>query len=154
MRFLPFFVVIRPGHQWRKSDVLSHQSDSSPLSRPVSLNHQLSTINSLHMETQPPLPGLDKIVKPFRFAEQPYEYKVVPLRECPTPETLLLCDTPDKAADYLRSINNQLLTVTCYGCVTPMLHFKSEKSPIKTGLVTVLRFPRGVREVCLPLSIS
>src|SRR6476469_6628266 len=42
------------------------------------------------------------LVKPFKFNSQPYEYKVVPLRECPTPETLQLCDTPDKAAEYWR----------------------------------------------------
>lgn len=42
------------------------------------------------------------VVKPFRFPPTPHEYKVTPLRECPTPENLLLCDTPDKAADYWR----------------------------------------------------
>jgi len=50
----------------------------------------------------PNLPGLDLLVKPFKFPAQPYEYKVVTLRECPTPENLLLCDTADKAADYWR----------------------------------------------------
>jgi DNA repair protein RadC len=30
------------------------------------------------------------------------EYKVVSLRECPLPESLHLCDTPDKAAEYWR----------------------------------------------------
>lgn len=28
------------------------------------------------------------------------EYKIVTLRECPTPESLMLCDTPEKARDY------------------------------------------------------
>ncbi len=42
---------------------------------------------------QPPLPGLDKIVKPFRFAPSPYVYKVVPLREARTPDQMTLCDT-------------------------------------------------------------
>jgi DNA repair protein RadC len=32
----------------------------------------------------------------------PQEYKVVSLRECPTPETLQLCDTPERAAEYWR----------------------------------------------------
>ena len=50
----------------------------------------------------PILPGLETLVQPFRFASQPYEYKVMPLRECPTPESLQLCDTPQKAAEYLR----------------------------------------------------
>jgi len=30
------------------------------------------------------------------------EFKVVALRECPLPEAMQLCDTPDKAADYWR----------------------------------------------------
>ncbi len=46
-----------------------------------------------------PLAGL---VKPFKFATTPCEYKVVALRDCPTPVALQLCDTPDKAADYWR----------------------------------------------------
>jgi len=49
----------------------------------------------------PPLPGF-QIVKPFTFPAQPYEYKVTPLRECLTPESLQLCDTPQKVADYWR----------------------------------------------------
>ena len=51
-------------------------------------------------ENTPTLPGLENIVKPFRFESQPHEYKVTPLRECPTPENLQMCDTPDKAAEY------------------------------------------------------
>jgi DNA repair protein RadC len=54
------------------------------------------------MNTTPYLPGLDELVKPFKFNAQPYEYKVVALRECPTPESLQMCDTPQKAADYWR----------------------------------------------------
>ncbi len=42
------------------------------------------------------------LVKPFKFCATPHEYKVVPLRECPTPESLQLCDTPGKAAEYWR----------------------------------------------------
>ena len=54
------------------------------------------------MNTQSVLPGLDTLVRPFKFAAQPHEYKVVPLRECPTPETMQLCDTPEAAAAYWR----------------------------------------------------
>lgn len=32
----------------------------------------------------------------------PQEFKVVSLRECPTPESLLLCDTPEQVAEYWR----------------------------------------------------
>jgi DNA repair protein RadC len=47
--------------------------------------------------------GQKSLVAPFAFpGKRPYEYKVTALRECPTPENLQLCDTPDKAADYWR----------------------------------------------------
>lgn len=54
------------------------------------------------MNTTPILPGMDSLVKPFKFPATPHEFKVMALRECPTPESLQLCDTPDKAADYWR----------------------------------------------------
>jgi len=63
--------------------------ESGLLSRPEQLN------------TTPCLPGLN-LVQPFKFPTTPYEYKVVALRECPTPDELRLCDTPQKAADYWR----------------------------------------------------
>jgi DNA repair protein RadC len=46
--------------------------------------------------------GETHLLKPFRFPGKPYEYKVTALRECPTPEDLQLCDTPDRVADYWR----------------------------------------------------
>jgi DNA repair protein RadC len=30
----------------------------------------------------------------------PHEYQIVPLRECPIPDSLQPCETPDKAMDY------------------------------------------------------
>jgi DNA repair protein RadC len=56
----------------------------------------------MNTETTPFLPGLENLAKPFRFPPTPYEYKVVALRECPTPEKLAVCDHPEKAADYWR----------------------------------------------------
>jgi DNA repair protein RadC len=32
----------------------------------------------------------------------PKEFKVIALRECPVPESMLICQTPDQAADYWR----------------------------------------------------
>ena len=52
--------------------------------------------------TTPVFPSMESLVKPFQFPASPYEYKVTALRECPTPENLQHCDTPDKAADYWR----------------------------------------------------
>ena len=39
-------------------------------------------------------------VKPFKFPPQPQEWKIVSLRECPTPADIQLCDTPEQAAAY------------------------------------------------------
>src|ERR1041385_9517708 len=78
-------------------------SPSLPVAERDGERWPLSTFSSqLFMDTTPTLPGMDELVKPFKFASQPYEYKIVPLRECPTPETMQLCDTPDKAAEYWR----------------------------------------------------
>ena len=54
------------------------------------------------MNTTAIFPGFETLVKPFKFAASPYEYRVTALRECPTPESLQHCETPDKAADYWR----------------------------------------------------
>ncbi|MCC7376095.1 MAG: hypothetical protein IT581_15660 [Verrucomicrobiales bacterium] len=43
-----------------------------------------------------------QLVKPFRFPTTPHEWKIVSLRECPNPDDMYLCDTPDRAADYWR----------------------------------------------------
>ncbi len=50
------------------------------------------------------LGGFDtqSLVAPFKFSEKPYEYKVVPLRECASPNQMHLCDTPDAAVVYWR----------------------------------------------------
>lgn len=50
----------------------------------------------------PTLSGFEALIQPFRFPPTPHEFKVMALRECPTPESLQLCDTADKAADYWR----------------------------------------------------
>src|SRR5439155_12235228 len=42
----------------------------------------------------------NNLVKPFKFPAQPQEWKIVSLRECPTPETMQQCETPDQAAAY------------------------------------------------------
>ncbi len=38
-----------------------------------------------------------------KYKPQPKEFKLVALRECPAPEEMQLCDTPDKAAAYWNS---------------------------------------------------
>ena len=40
------------------------------------------------MNTTASFPGFESLVKPFKFAASPYEYKVTTLRECPTPDAI------------------------------------------------------------------
>jgi len=46
---------------------------------------------------------INKVIKPIKFPAQPQEWKIVSLRECPTPETMQQCETPDQAAAYWRT---------------------------------------------------
>ena len=41
---------------------------------------------------------------PRRRKKQPQEWKVVSLRECPSPESLQMCDTPEKCDEYLTRV--------------------------------------------------
>jgi DNA repair protein RadC len=43
-----------------------------------------------------------KQIQPQRPRKQPAEWKIVALRECPLPETMQVCQTPQQAADYWR----------------------------------------------------
>lgn len=45
----------------------------------------------------------NSIVKPIKFPAQPQEWKIVSLRECPTPDTMQQCETPDQAAAYWKA---------------------------------------------------
>jgi len=46
---------------------------------------------------------INKVIKPIKFPAQPQEWKIVSLRECPTPENIQQCETPDQAAAYWKS---------------------------------------------------
>jgi hypothetical protein len=70
--------------------------------RPSESKNGKQTAAMVLREDTPTLPGFQQLVKPFKFASQPYEYRIQPLRECPTPENLQICDTPDQAAAYWR----------------------------------------------------
>lgn len=78
--------------------------------------------------TTPQLPGFEQlvaqIIKPFRFQSQPHEYKIVPLRECPTHPSLQLCDTPEKADEYWREHipNNPYFNPECETFVVLLLN--------------------------------
>ena len=45
----------------------------------------------------------EKPPKPKPQKSQPKEWKLVALRECPTPDEMAMCDTPEAAANYWRT---------------------------------------------------
>lgn len=47
---------------------------------------------------------MTELIQPVqkRRENHPKEYKVVALRECPVPDSIRICETPDQAADYWR----------------------------------------------------
>ncbi len=47
------------------------------------------------------LQGISPIPRPRR--KQPQEWKLISLRECPTPEQMQLCETPEGALEYWRT---------------------------------------------------
>ena len=47
------------------------------------------------------LQGISPIPRPRR--KQPQEWKLISLRECPTPEQMQLCETPEGALEYWRA---------------------------------------------------
>ena len=56
----------------------------------------MNTTENINSTPQP----LNNIVKPLKFPPQPQEWKIVSLRECPTPADIQLCETPEQAAAY------------------------------------------------------
>jgi DNA repair protein RadC len=59
----------------------------------------MNTTENINSTPQP----TNHIVKSVKFPPQPQEWKIVSLRECPTPEAMQLCETPTQAADYWRT---------------------------------------------------
>jgi DNA repair protein RadC len=80
----------------------------------------------------------------------PKEYKVVALRDCPLPEAMHLCDTPDRAADYWRAhvVNHPAYNPDVECVVVLLLNTRRRvkgHALIATGtLDTILVHPREV----------
>ena len=58
------------------------------------------TVNNCPPATPQPV---NQVIKPVKFPAQPQEWKIISLRECPTPENMQHCETPEQAADYWRT---------------------------------------------------
>lgn len=65
------------------------------------MNNPESLIQSIAASLTPQ--PLNEIVKPIKFSSQPQEWKIISLRECPTPDEMQLCTDPDQAAAYWRT---------------------------------------------------
>jgi hypothetical protein len=82
------------------------EQDCSPTSRRREQSRSFKTkcknMNTTENINSTPQPT-NHIVKSVKFPPQPQEWKIVSLRECPTPEAMQLCETPTQAADYWRT---------------------------------------------------
>ena len=65
----------------------------------MNTTENLITIGSTATAPQP----INQIIKPVKFPAQPQEWKIISLRECPTPEAMQHCETPDQAAAYWKT---------------------------------------------------
>ena len=65
----------------------------------MNTTENLITTGSTATAPQP----INQIIKPVKFPAQPQEWKIISLRECPTPEAMQHCETPDQAAAYWKS---------------------------------------------------
>ena len=87
---------------------------------------------------------------PQKRKREPKEWKVVSLRECPVPEAMQVCESPDNAADYwrLHVMTNPYLNPDCECFVVLMLNTRRrvrghQLTSIGT-LETILVHPREV----------
>jgi proteasome lid subunit RPN8/RPN11 len=71
-------------------------------SNPVPSNTKRKNMNTTENLNSTPQPT-NNIVQPIKFPQQPQEWKIVSLRECPTPQEMQLCETPTEAAAYWRA---------------------------------------------------
>jgi DNA repair protein RadC len=100
------------------------------------------------------------IVAPFQFKPTPHEYKVMALRECPMPDSLALCDTPDKAAEYwrLHVVNHPYFNPEVECLVALILNTRRRCKGhylVATGLVdTLLVHPREVFRLAITANAS
>ena len=74
-------------------------------SSPAPSKNEMQNMNTTEnlISTGCPVPAAqpaNQIVKPIKFPAQPQEWKIVSLRECPAPDTMQQCETPDQAAAY------------------------------------------------------
>lgn len=133
--------------------------------RAVQLLQNRNTKNDMNTtpgstSSSPLTEAIRSLVKPFRFPTQPHQYKVVPLRECPTPDAMALCDTPDRAADYWRNhvSNDTTYNPECECMVVLMLNTRRRVRGhylVATGTIdTLLVHPREVFRIAIMVNAT
>jgi DNA repair protein RadC len=85
----------------------------------------------------------------------PKEFKVVALRDCPVPESMLICETPDQAAEYwrLHVATNPYFNPECECLVVLLLNTRRRVKGhqlVTIGTIdTILVHPREVFRVAV-----
>jgi len=85
--------VCSPGAVKRAVPLLQNETQN------MNTTENLITTGSTATAPQP----INQIIKPVKFPAQPQEWKIISLRECPTPEAMQHCETPDQAAAYWKT---------------------------------------------------
>jgi len=104
----------------------------------------------------PQLPN--NIVKPIKFQNQPQEWKIVSLKECPTPADIQLCQTPEQATAYwnLHIINHPYFNPECECLVVLILNTRHKIKGhyfVSVGTMdTILVHPREVFRLAIMAS--
>jgi DNA repair protein RadC len=102
----------------------------------------------------------NNIIKAVKLPSQPQEWKIVSLRECPTPENIQLCEEPDQAAEYwkLHIPNHPYFNPECECCVVLILNTRHKIKGhyfVSVGTMdTILIHPREVFRLAVIASAS
>jgi len=93
-----FFCAVRSLGAFRSERVCSLKNGEAKRAIPL-LQNRNANMNTT--ENNLPTPQVENnIVKPIKFPSQPQEWKIISLRECPTPADIQLCGEPAQAAAY------------------------------------------------------
>ena len=116
----------------------------------------MNTTESIISTPQP----TNNLVKPIKFTPQPQEYKIVSLRECPTPAEILNCSTPNEAAAYwnLHITQHPYFNPECECMVVLILNTRRKIKGhylVSVGTMdTILVHPREVFRLAIMASAS
>ena len=102
----------------------------------------------------------NNIVKPLKFPPQPQEWKIVSLRECPTPAGIQLCETPEQAAAYwkMHITNHPYFNPECECLVVLILNTRRKIKGhyfVSIGTMdTIMVHPREIFRLAIMASAS